>query len=292
MDECAFSPFCPSSLLFTRRVTSFRLMNDDDTGLQDSVLERMLLALRDRIPLKLAQEGPGKAKGREKTQVDVFRGGQSRPLSLSLRALAPHRTDGSSARARTQPTTKWLFSSEERQINMSSSSRYTPPLPLNGTIHIQVLIPPSPHSLNTMQHKHFYERPPPETPATAVSSGNARSRPAASKRARSVAVARESANNDDNNDDDSPRASKRLASGPLFAPPDGEEAADDDEVVFVKDEPVDEDDLLSGGTRQEQSKQQPQQAAEDLGEIKLEDDGGGAAVGDVKPELKVTCESD
>lgn len=41
------------------------------------MLERMLLALRDRIPLKLAQEGPGKAKGREKTQVDVFRGCQS-----------------------------------------------------------------------------------------------------------------------------------------------------------------------------------------------------------------------
>ncbi|BGP52562.1 hypothetical protein JCM8202v2_000117 [Rhodotorula sphaerocarpa] len=42
--------------------------------MNNSVLERMLMALRDRIPLKLAQEGPGKAKGREKTQVDVFRG--------------------------------------------------------------------------------------------------------------------------------------------------------------------------------------------------------------------------
>ena len=54
--------------------------------LQDSVLERMLLALRDRIPLKLAQEGPGKAKGREKTQVDVFRGCQSPgPIFYTLR---------------------------------------------------------------------------------------------------------------------------------------------------------------------------------------------------------------
>ncbi|KAG0664014.1 hypothetical protein C6P46_001874 [Rhodotorula mucilaginosa] len=203
--------------------------------MNDSVLERMLLALRDRIPLKLAQEGPGKAKGREKTQVDVFRGADYQMAFFFRRASDKH--------------------------------------------------------VVLLKHKHFYEQPQPETPATAVSSGNARSRPSASKRARSVAVARESANNDDNNDDDSPRASKRLASGPLFAPPDGEEAADDDEVVFVKDEPVDEDDLLSGGTRQEQSKQQPQQAAEDLGEIKLEDDGGGAAVGDVKPELKVTYQS-
>lgn len=57
---------------------SMMMMDDDDEkrGLQDSVLERMLLALRDRIPLKLAQEGPGKARGREKTQVDVFRGCQ------------------------------------------------------------------------------------------------------------------------------------------------------------------------------------------------------------------------
>lgn len=67
-------------------------------------------------------------------------------------------------------------------------------------------------------------------------------------------------------------------------------------MVFVKDEPVDEDDLLplptAAGSRQEQSEQQQpqQQSAEDLGEIKLEDDGGAAA-GDVKPELKVTCES-
>ena len=95
-------PFCPLSFRPLEResgdVVAWADVDDDDTGLQDSVLERMLLALRDRIPLKLAQEGPGKAKGREKTQVDVFRGGQSRPLSLSLRALAPHRTDGSSAR--------------------------------------------------------------------------------------------------------------------------------------------------------------------------------------------------
>lgn len=43
------------------------------------------MALRDRIPLKLAQEGPGKAKGREKTQVDVFRGSEyPPPLTLSI----------------------------------------------------------------------------------------------------------------------------------------------------------------------------------------------------------------
>ena len=160
-----------------------------------------------------------------------------------------------------------------------------------------------PHSLNTMQHKHFYERPQPETAATAASSGNASSRPSAGKRARSVGGARDSANNDNNNDDDDDdnpqRASKRLASsrrggGPLFAPEEEEEAAAaDDDVVFIKDEPVDEDDLLpspaASGIGQDQFQQQQQ--AEDLGEIKLEDEGGGAA-GDVKPELKVTCESD
>lgn len=46
--------------------------------MQDSVLERMLIALRDRIPRKLEQEGlASKTKGREKTQVDVFRGSES-----------------------------------------------------------------------------------------------------------------------------------------------------------------------------------------------------------------------
>lgn len=36
----------------------------------------MLFALKDRIPLKLAQEeGNRKKSGKEKTQVDVFRGG-------------------------------------------------------------------------------------------------------------------------------------------------------------------------------------------------------------------------
>ncbi|GAA5876523.1 hypothetical protein JCM3774_003125, partial [Rhodotorula dairenensis] len=56
----------------------------------DSVLERMLLALRDRIPLKLAQEGPGKAKGREKTQVDVFRGADYQMAFFFRRASDKH----------------------------------------------------------------------------------------------------------------------------------------------------------------------------------------------------------
>ncbi|BGP12296.1 hypothetical protein JCM10213v2_000209 [Rhodosporidiobolus nylandii] len=43
--------------------------------MNNDVLERMLYALKDRIPLKLAQEGTGKRTGKEKTQVDVFRGG-------------------------------------------------------------------------------------------------------------------------------------------------------------------------------------------------------------------------
>ena len=97
--------------------------------LQDSVLERMLLALRDRIPLKLAQEGPGKAKGREKTQVDVFRGCQSPGPSYTLCALALYRTDGSFTPAHAQPTIKWPFSSAERPTNMSSFSRYLSPPP-------------------------------------------------------------------------------------------------------------------------------------------------------------------
>ncbi|GAA5858284.1 hypothetical protein JCM8547_004634 [Rhodosporidiobolus lusitaniae] len=42
--------------------------------MSNNVLERMLFALKDRIPLKLAQEGEGKKSGKEKTQVDVFRG--------------------------------------------------------------------------------------------------------------------------------------------------------------------------------------------------------------------------
>ncbi|BGP21263.1 hypothetical protein Rt10032_c19g6242 [Rhodotorula toruloides] len=42
--------------------------------MNNSVLERMLFALKDRIPLKLQQEGQGKSKGKEKTHVDVFRG--------------------------------------------------------------------------------------------------------------------------------------------------------------------------------------------------------------------------
>ncbi|GAA5889116.1 hypothetical protein JCM5296_007170 [Sporobolomyces johnsonii] len=41
--------------------------------MNNSVLERMLFALKDRIPLKLAQEQE-KKKGKERTQVDVFRG--------------------------------------------------------------------------------------------------------------------------------------------------------------------------------------------------------------------------
>lgn len=51
---------------------------------QDGVLERVLFALKDRIPLKLQQEGDGKKHGKEKTHVDVFRGGTFAPSLVFL----------------------------------------------------------------------------------------------------------------------------------------------------------------------------------------------------------------
>mgnify|MGYP006886181398 CR=1 FL=1 len=47
------------------------------------MLERMLVALKDRIPLKLKQEDAANGKGlkgpKERVQVDVFRGGALAP---------------------------------------------------------------------------------------------------------------------------------------------------------------------------------------------------------------------
>ncbi|GAA6010261.1 hypothetical protein JCM10207_005691 [Rhodosporidiobolus poonsookiae] len=57
---------------------------------QNSVLERMLFALRDRIPLKLATEGDGKKHGKEKTHVDVFRGADYQMAFFFRRASDKH----------------------------------------------------------------------------------------------------------------------------------------------------------------------------------------------------------
>ncbi|GAA5987067.1 hypothetical protein JCM11641_007831 [Rhodosporidiobolus odoratus] len=58
--------------------------------MNNDVLERMLFALRDRIPLKLAQEGNGKRTGKEKTQVDVFRGADYQMAFFFRRAYDKH----------------------------------------------------------------------------------------------------------------------------------------------------------------------------------------------------------
>ncbi|GAA5899129.1 hypothetical protein JCM6882_004624 [Rhodosporidiobolus microsporus] len=57
---------------------------------QNNVLERMLFALRDRIPLKLAQEGTGKKSGKEKSHVDVFRGADYQMAFFFRRANDKH----------------------------------------------------------------------------------------------------------------------------------------------------------------------------------------------------------
>lgn len=60
----------------------------------------MLFALKDRIPLKLKQEeSRPKSKGRERTQVDVFRGGESRFRSHG-RLLTPFVGGGALMRLR------------------------------------------------------------------------------------------------------------------------------------------------------------------------------------------------
>ncbi|GAA5936617.1 hypothetical protein JCM10213_000008 [Rhodosporidiobolus nylandii] len=58
--------------------------------MNNDVLERMLYALKDRIPLKLAQEGTGKRTGKEKTQVDVFRGADYQMAFFFRRAYDKH----------------------------------------------------------------------------------------------------------------------------------------------------------------------------------------------------------
>ncbi|GAA6033769.1 hypothetical protein JCM8097_004425 [Rhodosporidiobolus ruineniae] len=59
--------------------------------MNNGVLERMLFALKDRIPLKLAQEeGNRKKSGKEKTQVDVFRGADYQMAFFFRRANDKH----------------------------------------------------------------------------------------------------------------------------------------------------------------------------------------------------------
>lgn len=43
---------------------------------QTDLLERVLVALRDRIPEKLGKESMSGKKGKAKEKVDVFRGGE------------------------------------------------------------------------------------------------------------------------------------------------------------------------------------------------------------------------
>ncbi|GAA5981046.1 hypothetical protein JCM10908_003962 [Rhodotorula pacifica] len=196
--------------------------------MNNSVLERMLLALRDRIPLKLAQEGAGKAKGREKTQVDVFRGTDYQMAFFFRRASDKH--------------------------------------------------------VVLLKHKHFYEPQRAESLAPGGSGGK--------KRARSVSVAsaRDPSEGFRPEDDTAPRrAPKRHASSqaPLFAAEAEADVEDQqDDVVIVKDEPVDDDEV--GLPPPSVHGEDDYVRGEDLGEVKLEDDGFD---GDVKPELKVTYQS-
>ncbi|GAA5836229.1 hypothetical protein JCM11251_007401 [Rhodosporidiobolus azoricus] len=58
--------------------------------MNNNVLERMLFALRDRIPLKLQEEGAGKRSGKEKSKVDVFRGADYQMAFFFRRANDKH----------------------------------------------------------------------------------------------------------------------------------------------------------------------------------------------------------
>lgn len=144
------------------------------------------------------------------------------------------------------------------------------------------------------QHKHFYEsaRTARGGPAASRAAGDNRKRGRSPSRGRTEVPA--AGGSGAGPSGLLPRTSKRARDGgPLFAPSGEEEedavAAADDDVIVIKDEPDDGDDsnlLLPP----------PPHPSENLGEVKLEDhdddddDDDGGFGGDVKPELKVTCE--
>lgn len=63
-------------------------MND---YIQDDILDRLLFALRDRIPAKVKADELKKGPGKDKVLVDVFRGGMFLPVLHGF-----DQTDGSS----------------------------------------------------------------------------------------------------------------------------------------------------------------------------------------------------
>lgn len=90
--------------------------------IQVGVFERILVALKDRIPLKLQMEEIGRASksssGKQKREkVDVFRGSKFISSSLSLYVHADGKSWGEWLYI-TQRIIKWHSSSERLMINM------------------------------------------------------------------------------------------------------------------------------------------------------------------------------
>ncbi|GAA5957379.1 hypothetical protein JCM21900_006880 [Sporobolomyces salmonicolor] len=218
--------------------------------MNNSVLERMLFALKDRIPLKLAQEQE-KKKGKERTQVDVFRGADYQMAFFFRRTSDKH--------------VVLLKNKSLHYAALSPTSRARPRSPLP---------PPPPHLPKT---KHAPAQP--HAGSSASASSNKRPLPRGSDDSgEPLDLSRDPASDEDDLNEE-PAAKRRAV--------EREREWGEEEVVVIKDEPLEEDLGLGAGLEEagtgyvESTEEGTPLFREEEGDVKEEIDP------DVKPRLKV-----
>ncbi|GAA5865108.1 hypothetical protein JCM1840_005742 [Sporobolomyces johnsonii] len=214
--------------------------------MNNSVLERMLFALKDRIPLKLAQEQE-KKKGKERTQVDVFRGADYQMAFFFRRTSDKHVV-----------------------LLKNKTLHYTALSPTPRARSRSPLPPPPPHPPKT---KHAPAQPHAES--TSSVSSNKRPLPRGSDDSGEPLDLSRDPGSDEDDLNEEPAAKRRAV--------EREREGGEEEVVVIKDEPLEEE-LGLGEVETSYGRSSDEGTPLFRGE---EEDVKEAIDPDVKPQLKV-----